>query len=441
MYTAMYDQNYIYTKEGFPFSGCMYSSGYNVCTGRRTLAAIYPQYWNMVAGFDFSEKQGLNLNVSLNLTYFETYKSHCEPFHNRICDSFVDYSYTSYPNPIGQSSVKEANGVLAFIHTILNKEELCYQHTYEFVCRISIPECRNQTMIYPCKQMCQDVNKACGDLMKEYHQILFCINFKDSLNSSECFYKPVRCPVLDLPQSGTVFTSGLGVLNNSTYRCNNAFSLEGDDTRTCLYTGEWSGTAPVCEPARHTTLIIVVSVLILVIFTLLIACLYYRNTIKLLILHNIHADAMRLDNLPAQKSLFVTFSSQDLDHVDNVFLPRLRQELPTWKIQTYQKDFVPGRPLLECMREGVWESQAMLVLLTENYVASSMCKYEFTEAQTRMVMDKTFKLIVILFYEENIDAVSIEGMSDDLKKYLRARVYLQLGEVLFWNKLRRALVI
>ena len=439
MYMALYARNFIYMKENFPFSGCTSSSGYLTCTGMRTFVAPYAQYWYLTAGFDCYEKQGLNINVMFNLTYFEDFKIQCTPFHNTICDGYVDYSHTSYPNILGQPTEKEANEALALILNILQTEESCYKYTLDFVCRIFIPKCRDGEMIYPCKQMCLEGKEACSEIIRKWEQSFFCMHFRESLNSSECFYKPVTCPMLDSPQFGEVLTSGLGALDNSTYRCNSGFRLEGDEGRTCLYTGLWNGTAPVCKPVTNMKLFVIISVLVLLIVIIVIACLYYRNTIKLLILHNVQVDAIRLDNFSVEKRLFVTFSSQDLKQVDNVFLPRLRHELPRWKIQTYQQDFVAGHPLLECMREGVWESQAVLVLLTENFVASPMCMYEFTEARTRRVTDKTFKLILILFKEECNDAVNVDGLSNDLKRYIVGRVYLRLGEVLFWNKLRRAL--
>ena len=438
-YTASYVRHYIYTKEEFPFSGCTAYSGHHVCTGTRTLAAIYPQYWTLIAGFDCDEKQSLNITVMVNLTYFEDYKSRCEPFYNKVCDKYINYSHTSYPNAIGQTSLREANEALALISFILPIEGRCYQHPFEFLCRIFIPECQNEELIYPCKQMCEDVRKACHELFTKYEQVFYCTNFKDSLNPSECFNKPVTCPRINSPFFGRVRASGFSVLNTSTYECNNGFKLEGDATRTCLYTGIWNGTAPVCRPVVNMNIVIVISVLILLILIVVIACLCYRKTIKLLIFHHVRVDAIRLDNLTIQKTVFVTFSSQDSDQVNDEFLPRLRQELPIWNIQTYQQDFAAGRPLLECMREGVWESQAVLVLLTENYIASAMCTFEFTEAQTRMVKDKTFKLIVILFHKKGKDVVSLNDLSDNLKKYVISRVHLQLGEALFWNKLRRAL--
>ena len=63
-----------------------------------------------------------------------------------------------------------------------------------------------------------------------------------------CFVIPlVPCPRLDDPAHGSV--SGWRSRQNTvvTYTCMDRYeATEGDMTRTCLKTGVWTGTEPVC---------------------------------------------------------------------------------------------------------------------------------------------------------------------------------------------------
>ena len=56
----------------------------------------------------------------------------------------------------------------------------------------------------------------------------------------------ILCPVLDDPQYGAVETTDNRVGDVANYECNFGFSLEGDEQRECLISGDWSGEEPSC---------------------------------------------------------------------------------------------------------------------------------------------------------------------------------------------------
>ena len=58
----------------------------------------------------------------------------------------------------------------------------------------------------------------------------------------------VDCGNLTDPANGQVnHTSGTTFEQTATYSCNTGYNLVGDSTRTCQATGNWSGSAPVCQ--------------------------------------------------------------------------------------------------------------------------------------------------------------------------------------------------
>ena len=55
------------------------------------------------------------------------------------------------------------------------------------------------------------------------------------------------CGALDSPDHGDVSLTGTTFESTATYSCSVGYALEGEKTRTCQATGEWSGRAPHCR--------------------------------------------------------------------------------------------------------------------------------------------------------------------------------------------------
>ena len=51
-------------------------------------------------------------------------------------------------------------------------------------------------------------------------------------------------PLVDPPNGVVSFNTTVNSV--ATYSCNTGYTLTGDDMRTCLETGVWSGSAPTC---------------------------------------------------------------------------------------------------------------------------------------------------------------------------------------------------
>ena len=60
-------------------------------------------------------------------------------------------------------------------------------------------------------------------------------------------YLVVTCDDLDDPGHGAVSYTATVYDSVASYSCDVGYSLNGDDERMCLESGEWSGTAPSCS--------------------------------------------------------------------------------------------------------------------------------------------------------------------------------------------------
>ena len=54
------------------------------------------------------------------------------------------------------------------------------------------------------------------------------------------------CLALSNPANGQVSVTGRTSGSTAIYTCNTGYKLTGDQTRTCLSTGTWSGQEPTC---------------------------------------------------------------------------------------------------------------------------------------------------------------------------------------------------
>ncbi|XP_067839671.1 sushi, von Willebrand factor type A, EGF and pentraxin domain-containing protein 1 [Heptranchias perlo] len=59
--------------------------------------------------------------------------------------------------------------------------------------------------------------------------------------------EPLMCPTPQDTDSGRYDLNGITYLSTVSYTCNNGYQLRGLPTLTCNSTGQWNGTAPVCE--------------------------------------------------------------------------------------------------------------------------------------------------------------------------------------------------
>ena len=450
-YTSLYSQYYIYTKNMFPNSGCEVISDNYVCSGIRRLAYISPQYWTFEAIYECSNTFPLDVTVNFEIQYFLSVNRQCEPLGNELCGGYFNYSKTSFPNVIGQTSQRQANDVLVFGLSVVSAAN-CYKNFRLLFCSTLFPECHNGKVIYPCSEFCFEAVEACKKEFNHFQHFAPCQALPGK-KYHNCIYKPVTCPKLQPPESGKVVTEGFFVTNFSVYSCNDGYNLIGAEVRHCQYSGSWNGTEPSCKSNSSTQMpstekrihiveiIVPVGILSLFIIISIVIVICYRDEIKLLILYNVHMEAMGKGGLPERNKLFITYSSEDIEEVNESFIPELRKQLPSWNPLTYQLDFLAGNSIQRSMEDAVWQSHGVLVLLTANYIKSGMCIYEFDQAEARSVTDKEFRLIVILFIKNNKKKVIelIGDLPENLRNFIQNRVYLVSGEHLFWNRLRRSL--
>ncbi|KAM9488773.1 toll-like receptor 18 [Clarias gariepinus] len=136
---------------------------------------------------------------------------------------------------------------------------------------------------------------------------------------------------------------------------------------------------------------------------------------------------------------FISYSHSDADWVRDELLPCLENSKPPYRLCIHERDFIPGKWIIDNIIENIENSRKVIFVLSQNFVNSEWCNYELYFAQQR-AMGKTFS-DVILVVKEPIDPNSLPSKYCKLKKMLSNKTYLEWPEqskhqAFFWAQLR-----
>ncbi|KAF7708561.1 toll-like receptor 18 isoform X2 [Silurus meridionalis] len=136
---------------------------------------------------------------------------------------------------------------------------------------------------------------------------------------------------------------------------------------------------------------------------------------------------------------FISYCNSDADWVRDELLPCLENSKPPYRLCIHERDFMPGKWIIDNIIENIENSRKVIFVLSRHFVNSEWCNYEFYFAQQR-AMGKTFS-DVILVVKEPIDPKSLPSKYCKLKKMLSNKTYLEWPEhakhqAFFWAQLR-----
>lgn len=131
---------------------------------------------------------------------------------------------------------------------------------------------------------------------------------------------------------------------------------------------------------------------------------------------------------------FVSYSSKDEAFVAEELAPILEHGDPPYKLCLHYRDFPVGAFIADTIVQAVESSRRTIMVLSENFIKSEWCRFEFKSAHHQVLRDRRRRLIVVLLGE-----VPQKDLDPDIRLYLKTNTYLQWGDKLFWEKLRFAL--
>ena len=439
------------------------------CVGNITIQDFSPRIFSFSFGFacydikyptceSVVSLKGLVFNITI---YRLTNSVTCSPLTgDSICYQY--YRYGVLPNLLGEENLRD----LLFL---LRNNFQCYQHAIELLCHLYIPQCRwgyPKQRIHPCREMCNDYLRVCGNDAIDMN-----CDYLPSLNDGIlCYDERVFChPPLTVTNAAAFMGPNKKRIQTIKYSCNEGFTLEGNSTIICLYTGEWSSEPPVClaettvTPIQKTWVQVLIAIFTLYIVVMVVIIIAVIQKMRLKATEKIDLqreqveigiELKEIDELlmlyrkqkapvknisPVKRNrvfdgfVLYHFDSDD-DFVVETLLPEL-EENRNFRLCMHSRDFTPGRDIKDNIEEAIEGSNSAIIIMSQGFVDSIWCKEEFTHCYIENMKDHAFNLFVIMMQPVE----TLVNISPYMKTFIANKTYLQIKDPELFSKLAKHL--
>ncbi|XP_066501725.1 toll-like receptor 22 [Hoplias malabaricus] len=141
-----------------------------------------------------------------------------------------------------------------------------------------------------------------------------------------------------------------------------------------------------------------------------------------------------------QYDAFISYNIQEEPWVVEELVPNLEGK-QGWRLCLHQRDFEPGRPILENIMDGIYNSRKTICLISCAYLRSNWCSKEIQMANFRLFNEQ--KDVLILVFLEDIPIHQLSPYHQ-IRQLVKKKTFLKWpkpGEDtrVFWQKLKQAL--
>ncbi|KAM8921515.1 toll-like receptor 2 [Pelodytes ibericus] len=139
---------------------------------------------------------------------------------------------------------------------------------------------------------------------------------------------------------------------------------------------------------------------------------------------------------------FISYSYSDAEWVRGVLLPRLEDSNPPYRVCIHERDFLPGRWIIDNIIENIENSHKIIFVLSRSFVNSEWCNYELYFAHQRAIGHAFDDVILVV--KEQVSLQELPKRFYRLRKMLNTKTYLewpveQNRQEFFWVQLKSIL--
>ena len=408
--------------------------------------------------------RGLSFNFTISGQTNETTCTKVPDMEDGFFNCHHLYTCTSLPNMFGSEDEDDLNRVIESPVTspgfgvMLSKNgRLCHNYAREFLCHVFYPNCHvfKKQLIHPCRETCYEFFEACSKNIQSFFRKL---DFEGSLFSLSvlrsgyrsiadlmncdylptingtipCFYEPVTCqPPPNVTNAkiidGYEINRTYIAMSQVVYEClDEAFQIPGNNTVTCLYSGEWN-KVPKCLKGKIMSemnpLSIVIPLLTTPFLIFIIICIIMKHTCqrKKLLKRNREYDS------------FVCYNfDEDKDFLFNSILPELEEHHdPPLKMFIHDRDFIPGKEISINIHNAISNCNSAIIVMSQGFIDSPRCREEFTKCLAEKEEDPAFKLFIIMM--DKVDALI--NVPQDMQVFFKRTTYLKHDDPKLFEKI------
>ena len=326
----------------------------------------------------------------------------------------------------------------------------CHLHIEEFACRLLLPECTPEGVLLPCQSFCEEVIiDACSGQFGPYLNFAlpnydvdynFIVKYicKQYPADGVCFSTNVTCGDPEQIDKGrvTLRSEPIHLFNSSmSYVCDEGYKLKGEPLVLCEYSGKWSHV-PQCVLKESTTKELITGLTVggiaTIIIIAIILILKFRQEIMVLLFvkYGIRCGQIKEEG-ERRYDAFIAYNQVDIGFVKNRILQPLENMDPPYNICIHHRDFEIGDWITNNIIKSVTASKRTIIVLSQEFVNSQWCRFEFAQAHLRLIKDQSFKIIVIAME----DPKKLTDVPKLIKTYIKTGAYIMRDDRLFWEKL------
>ncbi|XP_073465437.1 LOW QUALITY PROTEIN: toll-like receptor 2 [Aquarana catesbeiana] len=139
---------------------------------------------------------------------------------------------------------------------------------------------------------------------------------------------------------------------------------------------------------------------------------------------------------------FISYSCFDADWVRGVLLPQLENSNPAYKVCIHERDFQPGKWIIDNIIENIEQSRKVIFILSHNFINSEWCNYELYFAHQRAIGHAFADVILVV--KDSVGMEDLPKRFHRLRKLLRTKTYLEWPkedsrQPFFWVQLKNIL--
>ncbi|KAG1950668.1 toll-like receptor [Pimephales promelas] len=176
-------------------------------------------------------------------------------------------------------------------------------------------------------------------------------------------------------------------------------------------------------------------------------CLNSLHNLQRLVLVDVGLASLQLqmNNLTKLRELRVGTNGIHYDEVwvMNELMENLENGVPPIHLCLHMRDFQPGKSIASnIIDEGIMGSRKVIVVVSQHFIDSAWCRFEFELAQSRFMMERNANIIIVIL--EDVEETKTKKVFG-LHKHLKKNTYLKwsrdpLSNMRFWIRLRRAII-
>ncbi|ESO86550.1 hypothetical protein LOTGIDRAFT_99380, partial [Lottia gigantea] len=127
---------------------------------------------------------------------------------------------------------------------------------------------------------------------------------------------------------------------------------------------------------------------------------------------------------------FISYSEHDRPFVTDLVNELENKVNMPYKICIHDRDFQVGTLIAENISSAINNSNVTIFVVSEHFVDSEWCTFEFQTAYQTMLQGDNTKILVI-----KLGDVDDENLDENLRAYIRTKYYIDAKDKLFFDKL------